>query len=227
MLSSISIPDSVTSIEDYTFSGCGNLINVSLGNGITTIGVRAFASCISLPSITIPDSVTSIGGSAFAFCSSLTTAILGKNVTSIDNEIFDYCPSLKYLIFDGPPPTIGGPTYYQDRPYYLEVQVWPGYLNALGGRQAKWNGFPAVARESIPSNTIPEITSLKIIGTTAIIHFSGKANTVHHCFHSPNLQLPINHPTTPELIRTNSNGTTSFAIDLPAEKGFFSISQTP
>ena len=70
-LTSITIPDSVTSIEDYAFKGCSGLTNVTIGNSVTTIGGSAFENCSGLTRITIPDSVTSIGGYAFQDCGSL------------------------------------------------------------------------------------------------------------------------------------------------------------
>ena len=70
-LTSITIPDSVTSIDHDAFSGCTGLTNVTIGNSVTRIGYSAFYGCTSLTSITIPDSVTSIGNSAFYGCTGL------------------------------------------------------------------------------------------------------------------------------------------------------------
>ena len=59
------IPNSATSIGDYTFYGCSSLTSVTIPNGVTSIGDYAFYNCSSLTSVTIPNSVTSIGSSAF------------------------------------------------------------------------------------------------------------------------------------------------------------------
>ncbi len=71
MLSSVSIGDGVTSIGDFTFYSCPNLVAVSIGNGVTSIGTSAFHKCNSLRSVIIGSSVASIGTSAFCDCSSL------------------------------------------------------------------------------------------------------------------------------------------------------------
>ena len=50
-LSSITIPESVTSIRSYTFSGCTSLSNITIPESVTEIGEGAFYGCISLTSI--------------------------------------------------------------------------------------------------------------------------------------------------------------------------------
>lgn len=71
-MTSIVIPDGVTSIVDNAFYNCSSLTSVTIGDGVTSISYQAFIGCSSLTSITIPDSVTSISNSAFSGCSSLT-----------------------------------------------------------------------------------------------------------------------------------------------------------
>jgi len=63
------LPDSVTSIESWAFSGCSSPTHVTIGNNVTSIGYSAFYGCRGLTGVTIPDSVTSIGSYAFADCS--------------------------------------------------------------------------------------------------------------------------------------------------------------
>ena len=70
---SISIPNSVTEIEDRAFEGCIKLKSFTIPNGVTSIGKDAFYRCSSLESIIIPNSVTSIGDWAFDGCYNLKT----------------------------------------------------------------------------------------------------------------------------------------------------------
>ena len=44
----VSIPNSITSIEDYAFSGCFALQSVSIPNSVTSIGDGAFSDCYAL-----------------------------------------------------------------------------------------------------------------------------------------------------------------------------------
>ena len=92
-LTSITIPDGVTSIGYGAFRSCG-LSSITIPDSVTSIGGTAFKRCSRLTSITIPDSVTSIGGWAFKFCLRLTSVTIPNSVTRIGNGTFDYCESL-------------------------------------------------------------------------------------------------------------------------------------
>jgi hypothetical protein len=61
----VTIPTSVTTIDNWAFADCKNLASITLPASVTFIGLGAFIYCYRLSSITIPDSVTSIGVWAF------------------------------------------------------------------------------------------------------------------------------------------------------------------
>jgi hypothetical protein len=82
-LSGLIIPESVTSIGSYAFSSCTSLASVNIPDNVRTIGDHAFSECISLTSVTIPDSVTTFSGSTFAGCASLISVTIGSGVTNI------------------------------------------------------------------------------------------------------------------------------------------------
>ncbi len=96
-LSSITIPDSVTSIETYVFNNCYSLSSITIPNSVTSIGAYAFTTCYSLSSIIIPDSVTSIGNYAFNSCYSLSSITIPDSETSIGNYVFSACYSLSSI----------------------------------------------------------------------------------------------------------------------------------
>ena len=62
----------MTSIGDWTFYKCTNLISIAIPDGVTSIGSGVWNSCERLTSVKIPDSLNSIGNWAFACCKSLT-----------------------------------------------------------------------------------------------------------------------------------------------------------
>ena len=78
-ITSITIPNTVTSIGERAFEYCANLTSLSLPDSITSIGRGAFANCSSLTNITIPAGVKHIGEGAFAGCSNLNISVNTNN----------------------------------------------------------------------------------------------------------------------------------------------------
>ena len=101
-LTSVTIPDSVTSIGAGAFSECEKLTTIRLPNSITEISEYAFSKCKNLTTITIPDSVTSIGNGAFSYCENLNNVTIPARVSNLGEHVFFYCHSLTSLIFQVP-----------------------------------------------------------------------------------------------------------------------------
>jgi hypothetical protein len=93
-MTSISIPNSVTTIGEQAFSSCWNLPSISLPNSVTRIESWVFFGCMSLTSVTIPGSVTTIGEHAFHLCDSLISITIPNSVTTIGDASFADCKSL-------------------------------------------------------------------------------------------------------------------------------------
>ena len=111
-ITSITIPDSVTSIGNDAFGDCENLTDITIPDSVTSIGEGAFRNCKSLTSITIPCSVTSIGYKAFCFCENLTNITIPDSVTSIGDDAFYYCASLTSITIPNGVTSIGDYTFY-------------------------------------------------------------------------------------------------------------------
>lgn len=93
-LTSIDLPDGLTSIEDYAFTDCTGLTSIDLPDGLMSIGMGAFGNCTGLTSIDLPAGLTSIEGSTFSYCTGLTSIDLPDGLTSIGTWAFSECTGL-------------------------------------------------------------------------------------------------------------------------------------
>lgn len=100
-IQSVTIPNSVTTIEAFAFSLCRSLTDVRFGGGETVIGDAAFIGCTGLTHVALPDGVTRIGDNAFNSCSSLETVSVPDSVREIGADAFNLCGSLKEIYYSG------------------------------------------------------------------------------------------------------------------------------
>ena len=98
---SVTIPDSVTAIDDYAFSYCDGLTHIELPAHLKTLGYRAFGYCKSLTDVTIPASAASsieadnaYTCSPFDGCTNLTNIHFGVGTTKIPDQLFSNCPGI-------------------------------------------------------------------------------------------------------------------------------------
>ena len=89
----IAIPNGITTIKGSTFAYCTGITSITIPNSVTSIGYRAFYGA-GLTSITIPDSVTSIGPYAFEDCTGLTSLTISNSVSSVGDGAFRGCTGL-------------------------------------------------------------------------------------------------------------------------------------
>ena len=106
------IPDSVTSIGAYAFSGNDALAVILIPDSVTSLGHHAFANCTNLSSLDIPASVTSIGAALFYCCTELTKVTLPDGITSISDAMFDGCSSLKEVKIPDSVTVIGDSSFF-------------------------------------------------------------------------------------------------------------------
>ena len=97
MLTSITLPETITSIGQYAFYNCDGLTSITIPETVTSIGDYAFYDCDSLTSMVIPDSVTSIGSYAFNSCDTLAEVTLPASLTTISPFLFQNCIALESI----------------------------------------------------------------------------------------------------------------------------------
>ena len=175
-LTSITIPEKVTSIGDYAFYGCNKLNSVIIPEGVTNIGEYAFYNCKGLNSFVIPESVSSIGNYAFRYCtgeltvncsipdassssygmfydSDFSKITIGDNVTSIGHYTFYDCSNLTSITLPQGLVSIGN--YAFDNCNKLSSIEIPQTVSDIGA-------FAFYKCSSLTSIAIPEgITILK------------------------------------------------------------------
>ena len=95
-LHSVSLPDSVQTIEENGFAHCKNLGPVDLGNGLKNIENNAFYYS-GVTKVRIPGSTTEIGASTFYECRSLNDITLGSGLKGIESGVFYHCSNLKQI----------------------------------------------------------------------------------------------------------------------------------
>ncbi len=104
-LTSVTIPDSVTSIGNAAFFDCNSLVSINVDDDNSYYksidGVLYDKNVMELiccpggkKGVDIPDSVTSIRGYAFRGCTGLTRVTIPDSVKTIGNYAFNYCKSL-------------------------------------------------------------------------------------------------------------------------------------
>ena len=139
LLFKIIIPNSVTSIGDLAFMDSNALSHIVISNSVTSIGDGTFYGCSSLTNIVIPDSVTSIGDIAFSGCRSLSNIVIPDSVTSIGDYVFEGCTSLSNIVIPDSVTSIGNGVFSGCLSLkYISIPVNVICLN--GNPFSEWNG---------------------------------------------------------------------------------------
>ena len=139
-LRSVKIPDSVTRIGEYAFTGCNALESIDLPAGLTEIGSYAFNKC-GLTSIELPASVHTIGKGAFAQCSGLTWVSLPTSLTRIEDHLFRNCNKLTGVFIPAAVTEIGNGIFTNCA---LEQFTFPGTVKTIGSELFYGNPLKSV-----------------------------------------------------------------------------------
>jgi hypothetical protein len=127
-LTSITLPGNLTNVGYACFAACSGLASATLPAGLTDLQSSVFSGCTSLITIAIPNSVTNIGPAAFAGCGTLTNVIIGNGVLSISSGAFADCTNLSTVAI--PASTLS-----------IEMSSYP---NNAGGAFAGCTGLSAI-----------------------------------------------------------------------------------
>lgn len=179
-LQSISIPASVTEIDDRAFENCRSLKTITFCeqaantprryntpatsmSQLQRIGNWAFYNCHELQNLTIPEGVTEIGDGAFYGCVYMEDLSLPASVQSIGDNTFALCSKLQKIVVNAPvPPSIQAKTFYdvnRQIPVYVPDESVNAYKNDAQWREFNIQGlsnmpmaFKQITYDQLPTN---------------------------------------------------------------------------
>jgi len=242
----ISIPNSVTSIENTAFNGCNNLRNITIktdkvtnnssnnwGNrfpatnlvvtfeDVTSIGYSAFENCTRLTSVTIPNNVTNIGIHAFSGCTGLTSVTIPNSVTSIGTGAFSGCTGLTSVTIGSGVTSIGEEAFRYCTS--LTNITIPNNVKSIGNSAFK-------ECRNLTSITIPNsVTSIGqgafyyCTGLTSVTIGSGVTSIGQSAFNYCTSLTSITIPNSVTSIGSFSYCTSLASVTLPTNASFTSI----
>lgn len=136
-LGDVNIPDSVVSIGRYAFAECISLSGeVVLPAGLQQLGDYAFAHCLELAGINLPAGVANPGVAVFAECANLERVAMESGMLTVSNAMFHGCASLKYVTLPDTVTTIehgaftGSGLLCIDLPASVSDVAWDAFFEA-------------------------------------------------------------------------------------------------
>lgn len=178
-LQQVSIPNSVINLGSFAFYVCTSLASVTIGTNVSIIGAEAFQGCISLKSLTISDGVGGIGDNAFENCFSLAGVSIPASVTYMGQSPFNGCTELTAITVDAQNPaysSAGGVLFNSSQTTLVE------YPGGIKGNYAVPSGVTAIGAFGFAGATNVSVVfatnGLNSIGSNAFINCSGLVNVI-------------------------------------------------
>ena len=162
-LKSISIPATVTEIEDRAFENCRMLSSVTFAkNGaLTRIGNWAFYNNHELTNIVIPEGVTEVGHAAFYDCTYLKEMTLPSTMQTIADNAFSQCQKVSKITVNATTPPVVEPKTFEDidrniplyvpagtASQYKQADYWCEFFNVI-----EQDALSSVENLNAPSST--------------------------------------------------------------------------
>lgn len=138
-VTSIVLPDTITSIGTHAFSFCNTLEIINIPEGVESIGTNAFTYCLALKEIQLPSTLKTIGKYAFDACG-LTQIEVPDNVELIDDFAFAECSNLRTVTILGKKTELGNKVFDDIQDLTIKAKK-----NSNAHKYAKNNGINFVA----------------------------------------------------------------------------------
>lgn len=172
-ITSLAIPDKVTSLRKETFNGLSEkLTSVTIGNGIAQLPQGVFSNFTKLKTAKLGTGLTKVPQNAFYYCNALTDMTIGANVTELDAYSFAYCSALKDLTIPEKVTVIHPDAFYETTigQFTLNMESIPDYAfnnrsdvtKFVLGEKVKSIGIQAFNNTNISEITFPAgLTTIK------------------------------------------------------------------
>ena len=183
-ITSVSFPDTVTFIADYSFADCTNLANVTLPAYLEDLARASFYNCTALTKITLPSTITSCysnfgvwstGRGPFNGCTNLTEINFEAGFSVIPDYFFEGCPGITAMDIPATVSSIGE-CAFANCSNMTEIDI-PDSVSSIGVRA--FNGCTALTEITLPDqlatikeNTFDDCTQLKTV------NMSGSVTTI-------------------------------------------------
>ena len=156
-LTTITIPDSITSIGNNMFQNCYALMTIIIPDSVTSIGNNVFQSCYALTTIILPDSITSLGSGVFQNCYALMTIIIPDSVTRIGSAEFSSCRGLASITIPNGITSIEPSAFYSC--YGLGFIKFTKTTPPIVSASNTWTNIPIDCKIYVPSGSLAAYTS--------------------------------------------------------------------
>lgn len=153
-MTSIQIPDTITSIGDSAFQSCNKLTKVEIPNTVTTIGIRSFVGCSKMTEIKLSKSLTSIPDNAFSSCKALKSVEIPESVTEIGMLAFSDCESLEEVTI---PKSITNPYLAGQFKGCKSLKTIKGYKGSAARAFSRIGGYNFIALDAVEGEEELEI----------------------------------------------------------------------
>lgn len=162
-ITSIDIPNSVTSIGEYAFLGCTGLTTIKLPDALAEISTGTFSLCTGLTSVALPSALSAIGSEAFYNCTGLISLHLPNLLTSIGDHAFFNCSNLAVIAIPNTLESIGNEAFLNCSK--LTSIYLPGTITHIGtGAFSNCTGLTSV----IIPNSITALESSVFSGCSSL-----------------------------------------------------------
>lgn len=145
-ITSVQIPDTVKTIEEYAFNKCLKLTKIEIPDSVTTLGTRAFSGCSKATELKISKSLTSIPNYAFSTCRSLKIVEIPDNITEIGIFAFVDCESLEEVTI---PKSVTNPYLAGQFKGCKSLKTIKGYKGSAARTFSRIGGYNFIALDAV------------------------------------------------------------------------------